>query len=138
MANNTDDMLEAAQDLSAGQPNRGVEAVGVVLGPGPRRDAASYRHSTGAAPADPTEVGSEGVVDVSEAPYENADYNDVKVSQEASPAMLVVLAKNRAGTWWSSQRNRNPLWSFFCPSYRRLGWEERGKSKNIDCLICHA
>ena len=51
---------------------------------------------------------------------------------------LSVLSKNRAGTWFSSQRARHPLWSFFCPTDHSLGWEERGKSSSIDCLICHA
>ncbi|MFN9903093.1 MAG: hypothetical protein ACK55Z_30850, partial [bacterium] len=52
--------------------------------------------------------------------------------------LLSVLSKNRAGTWFSSQRARNPLLSFFCPTDHSLGWEERGKSNSIDCLICHA
>ena len=55
-----------------------------------------------------------------------------------SPTLLSVLFKNRAGTWFSSQRSRHPVWSFFCPSDSSLGWEERGKAVHVDCLICHA
>ncbi len=59
-------------------------------------------------------------------------------AEPVNEILLSVLSKNRAGTWFSSQRARNPLWSFFCPTDHSLGWEERGKSSSIDCLICHA
>ena len=55
-----------------------------------------------------------------------------------NPTLLSVLAKNRAGTWFSSQRARHVVWSFFCPSDPSLGWEDRGKAVMVDCLICHA
>ena len=69
---------------------------------------------------------------------EELDDCEGKTAMSVSPTMLSVLAKNRAGTWWSSQRSRNPVWSFFCPADHNLGWEERGKAENIDCLICYA
>ena len=62
-------------------------------------------------------------------------YNDN--DEPVNEILLSVLAKNRAGTWFSSQRSRHPLWSFFCPTDPSLGWEERGKSSSVDCLICY-
>ena len=71
------------------------------------------------------------------------DLQDVELvhnddEEPVNEVLLSVLAKNLAGTWYMSQRARYPMWSFFCPTDPSLGWEERGKSISVDCLICHA
>jgi membrane-bound lytic murein transglycosylase B len=58
--------------------------------------------------------------------------------EPVSEVLLGVLAKNKIGTWFSCQRSRFPLWSFFCPADASLTWEERGKCDQVECLICYA
>jgi hypothetical protein len=64
--------------------------------------------------------------------------DDDQQGDSVSETLLSVLAKNLAGTWFNSQRARHKVWSFFCPTDSKLSWEERGKAKELDCLICHA
>ena len=78
-----------------------------------------------------TRLHGEDLADLPEPPVSESE-------QPVSQTLLSVLAKNRAGTWFSSQRARHAVWSFFCPSDPSLGWEERAKADQIDCLICHA
>ena len=89
-------------------------------------DAASEEeHAAPNAVDDPAEV----TVDEGSSPIE---------IEPVSEIMLRVLAKNRIGTWFSCQRSRFPLWSFFCPADASLTWEERGKCTQVECLICYA
>ena len=66
------------------------------------------------------------------------DIDDDYEANPVSETLLSVLAKNLAGTWFNSQRARHKVWAFFCPTDSTLSWEERGKAKDIDCLICQA
>lgn len=59
-------------------------------------------------------------------------------SEPASEILLGILAKNRHGVWFSCQRSRYPLWAFYAPVDASLTWEERGKCKEVECVICHA
>ena len=97
-------------------------------------------------PNDAAEVGG-GLVQHATPTLEDLSEEDLPYQSEpplhesnghVSQTLLSVLSKNRAGTWFSSQRSRHAVWSFFCPSDPSLGWEERGKAVQVDCLICHA
>ena len=119
--------------------NVGVQATSEGSGPG---SCAAGDNAMGVVHAEPAEAASHAPVVAAEAPCEleddDKDNDEGKASRDVTPTMLAALAKNRAGTWWSSQRTRNPLWSFFCPADHRLGWEERSKTDNIDSLIFYA
>ena len=68
----------------------------------------------------------------------SASDDDNESDINVSDTLLSVLAKNLAGTWFNSQRARHKVWAFFCPTDSTLSWEERGRAKDVDCLICYA
>ena len=114
-----DVIAEAAEELSAGEPDKGFEA-GSGSGVLWFGDDAACDPSMGACGnlAQPVEGASRAIAsgmeqNPTDIDDEELDDGEGNTAMSVSPTMLSVLAKNRAGTWWSSQRSRNPLWSFF-------------------------
>lgn len=56
-----------------------------------------------------------------------------------TPILMGLLERNVNASWTQTQRVRNPkLWGFFCATDPSKTQEERSKSSDITCLLCHA